>query len=114
MSTPASNAGSPPPGGFGGPRKRIRGAVDTSLILDGERSRKRTSNAVEVRLFSPSGCDEGAGGLINGFERGNRGGAGGRVGKQIKVDHIDALQSAYTDTATVVSSDKLHAKGARL
>ena len=54
MSHPASNAGSPPPAGYGGgggggPRKRVRGAVDTSLILEGERSRKRTSNAAEVR-----------------------------------------------------------------
>ena len=50
MSYPASNAGSPPPAGYGGgPRKRVRGAVDTSLILEGERSRKRTSNAAEVR-----------------------------------------------------------------
>ncbi|GAA5975601.1 hypothetical protein JCM10908_005213 [Rhodotorula pacifica] len=49
MSTPASNARSPPPaGGLGGPRKRVRGAVDTSLILEGERSRKRTSNAVDL------------------------------------------------------------------
>ncbi|GAA5869020.1 hypothetical protein JCM3774_002449 [Rhodotorula dairenensis] len=49
MSNSASHAGSPPPGGYGGgPRKRVRGAVDTSLILEGERSRKRTSNAVEL------------------------------------------------------------------
>lgn len=70
MSGAASNAGSPPPGA---PRKRVRGAVDTSLILEGERSRKRTSNAVEVSAVVPLGQDATISGRRGWARRGRRG-----------------------------------------
>ncbi|EGU13514.1 Methionine aminopeptidase [Rhodotorula toruloides ATCC 204091] len=56
-----AGASTPTPGSSGAAtarQKRVRGAVDLNNIVDGERTRRRTSNALDVSLRSPGlvGC----------------------------------------------------------